>query len=202
MVSGTQGYAEQAAELLIRYESVSFAEKYKSELHLLPSSPAHIIDVGAGTGADAAWFASQGHAVVAVEPTDELREPGKALHPSPLIEWLKDSLPDLALVLARDQRFDVVVLSAVWMHLDEEERRIAMPKLSSLIAPGGVMVMSLRHGPVPPGRRMFDVSAEETVALAAANGLGTVLCARTESAQASNRTQNVTWIRLAFRYQS
>ena len=29
----------------------------------------------------------------------------------------------------------------------------------------------MRHGPVPPGRRMFDVSAEETIALAAGHGL-------------------------------
>jgi len=31
--------------------------------------------------------------------------------------------------------------------------------------------MTLRHGPVPAGRRMFAVSAQETFALAAAHGL-------------------------------
>ncbi len=31
--------------------------------------------------------------------------------------------------------------------------------------------MTLRHGPVPGGRRMFDVSADETVALAGTHGL-------------------------------
>lgn len=199
MIAGTQGYPERAKELLKRYEAVSFTEKYKSILHLLPTSPARVLDVGAGTGADAAWFASQGHSVVAVEPTDELREPGKLLHPSFSIDWLKDSLPDLALVLARDQRFDVVMLSAVWMHLDEEERRIAMPKLTSLIAPEGIMVMSLRHGPVPAGRRMFDVSGEETIALATDYGLRTVLCAHTGSVQGLNQIQDVTWTFLAFR---
>jgi hypothetical protein len=30
-----------------------------------------------------------GHRVVAAEPTDELRGPAMALHPSPRIEWLK-----------------------------------------------------------------------------------------------------------------
>jgi hypothetical protein len=33
------------------------------------------------------------------------------------------------------------------------------------------MIMSLRHGPVPLGRRMFEVSAEETKALAQPLGL-------------------------------
>jgi hypothetical protein len=29
---------------------------------------------------------------------------------------------------------------------------------------GGIVIMSLRHGPIPTGRRMFEVSAEETIA--------------------------------------
>jgi hypothetical protein len=32
------------------------------------------------------------------------------------------------------------------------------------------MIFTLRHGPVPVGRRMFDVSAEETIHLAEAVG--------------------------------
>ncbi|MGL6160352.1 class I SAM-dependent methyltransferase [Microbulbifer sp.] len=199
MIPGIQGYGEQADELIKRYEAVSFEEKHQPELHVLPVSPALILDVGAGTGADAAWFASKGHSVIAVEPTDELREPGKALHPSPAIEWVKDSLPDLALVLARKQQFDAVMLTAVWMHLDREERRRGMPKLNSLLAPGGVLVITLRHGPVPEGRRMFDVGEDETIALAKASGLQSILCTHTESIQDFNRAQHVTWTRLAFR---
>jgi hypothetical protein len=40
---------------------------------------------------------------------------------------------------------------------------------------GGVIIVSLQHGPVPPGRRMFDVSAEETERLADAESLQLVL---------------------------
>jgi len=49
------------------------------------------------------------------------------LHPSPMIEWLDDSLPDLAVMRARGEEFDVVMLTAVWMHLDKLQRRRAMP---------------------------------------------------------------------------
>ncbi|MEH6909710.1 MAG: class I SAM-dependent methyltransferase [Oceanicoccus sp.] len=199
MIPGIQGYAEQADELIKRYEAVSFEEKHQPELRILPVSPALILDVGAGTGADAAWFASKGHSVVAVEPTDELREPGKSLHPSPVIEWVKDSLPDLALVLARNQQFGAVMLTAVWMHLDQKERMIGMPNLNALLAPGGVLVITLRHGPVPDGRRMFDVRGDETIALAKASDLQLIHCTHTESIQDFNRAQHVTWTHLAFR---
>lgn len=157
-IPGAQGYAKQAAALIPQYESIPFTAHHHTELHLLPTVPSRILDIGAGTGLDAAWFAERGHSVVAVEPTAEFLAAAKRLHPSPLIEWLDDALPDLDVLVGRAQCFDLVMLSAVWMHLDEAERRTAMPRVASLLAPGGVMVLSLRHGPVPAGRRMFAVS--------------------------------------------
>lgn len=135
---------------------------------------------------------------MAVEPVDALRVAGVRRHSSPRIEWLDDSLPDLAALRSRRKKFDFVMLSAVWMHLDENERRRAIPNVSALLCDGAVLVMSLRHGLVPEGRRMFDVSAEETIQLANSHGLRTVLNAQTESVQRGNRRMGVTWSRLAF----
>ena len=114
-----------------------------------------------------------------------------------MIEWLDDSLPDLAVMRARGEEFDVVMLTAVWMHLDGLQRRRAMPNVAALVRNGGVMMMmSLRHRPVPPGRRMFEVSAEETIALAQPPGL---CCILNREAEPSLRQPGVTWMRLAFR---
>ena len=195
-ISGTEHYAEEAPELLKRYESVSFADHHRSVIHLIPATPGRVLDIGAGTGRDAAGFVALGHSVVAVEPTEELRLGAMALHPSPMIEWVDDSLPDLAAVRARCEEFDVVMLTAVWMHLDELQRRKVMPNVAALVRNGRVMIMSLRHGPVPPGRRIFEVSAEETIALAQPLGLRCVL---NQEAEPSLRQPGVSWTRLAFR---
>jgi SAM-dependent methyltransferase len=197
-VSGTEGYAEEAAELFNRYESIPAADTHRAVLHLIPTVPGHVLDIGSGTGRDAAWFAAQGHRVVAVEPTGALRLRAMALHRSPRIEWLDDSLPDLARVRSRGDSFDLVMLTAVWMHLDLQERRQAMPNLAALVRGSGSVIMTLRHGPVPPGRRMFEVSADETVALAATHRLHPVLNLRAESNHPHNRAAGVTWTRLAF----
>ena len=66
------------------------------------------------------------------------------------------------------------MMTAVFMHLDADQRRHAMPRLCRLLRPGGTMALSLRHGPVPAGRRMFDVSAGETIALAGEHGMDIV----------------------------
>jgi SAM-dependent methyltransferase len=196
--SGTEGYAEEAERLVEGWREVSFADVHRPILHLIPAVPSRIVDIGAGTGRDAAALAAMGHEVVAVEPTDELRQPGMVLHPSSRIEWLDDSLPDLAVLTARGETFDVVMLTAVWMHLDEPRRRRAMPRVAAMLRAGGVMIMSLRHGPVPGGRRMFEVPAEETIQLARAQALEPVLNLREPSIQPANRLAGVTWTRLAF----
>jgi SAM-dependent methyltransferase len=195
-VSGTEGYAEEAEALVTRYESLSFTENHRLVLHLIPTAPSPVVDIGAGTGRDAAGFAAMGHHVVAVEPTAEMRTRAMALHLSSRIEWLDDSLPDLAHLMSRGDRFGVVMLTAVWMHLDAAERERAMPNVASLVQQGGVMIMSLRYGPVPRGRRMFAVSADETVQLADAQGLRLVL--RREGLAARLGQAGVTWTRLAF----
>jgi len=195
---GTDGYEAQADALLVQYEAIPFEEKHRAVRHLLPAPPARVLDIGAGTGADAAWFAAQGHQVVAVEPTAGLREPGRRLHPSPAIEWVDDGLPSLAVLRRAPRRFDLVMLTAVWMHLDASEREAAFPHVASLLAPAGRLVLALRHGPVPAGRRMFEVSADETVQLAEAHGLRLLLSERTASLQAANLAAGVEWTRLAF----
>ena len=195
-VSGTEGYADEAEALIKQYESLSFVETHRQILHLIPTTASLVVDIGAGTGRDAAGFAALGHHVVAVEPTAELRTRAMALHPSPRIEWLDDSLPDLALLSSRGDSFDVVMLTAVWMHLDASQRQRAMPKVASLLKPDGIMSLSLRYGPVPKGRRMFAVPADETEGLAAAQGLHLAL--RRDGLPAKLGQPGVTWTRLAF----
>jgi SAM-dependent methyltransferase len=195
MTSGTQGYAEEAETLIKRYESVLFTDVHELVLHLIPTTPCRVLDIGSGTGRDAATLVAMGHSVVAVEPTAEMRIAAVDLHRSPQIEWLDDSLPDLTRVMRRGEQFDLVMLTAVWMHLDENERRRAMPNVAALIRPGGIVLMSLRHGPVTIGRRMFAVSAEETVNLASRAGLQLLLNRRASSALG---TADVSWTRLAF----
>jgi SAM-dependent methyltransferase len=172
--SGTEGYGKTADALVKHYEGVTFTEVHRQTLDLMPTPPSRVLDVGAGTGRDAAALAALGHSVVAVEPTPELRAHGQRLHGDAAITWIDDALPDLDKVHALGVRYDLVLLSAVWMHLDAGQRERAMAAIARLLRPGALVTLSLRHGAIPAGRRMFDVSAAETSALAARHALATV----------------------------
>ncbi len=153
-------YSSEAIRLVKLYESVPFEKIHRPWLHLIPQQPGLALDVGAGSGRDAAWLAASGWEVVAAEPATGMRSIAQRLHASPRIQWLDDSLPDLAAVRALDCRFDLILLTAVWMHVPPEEREQALRRLVDLSSPGGLLVFTVRH---PPDfdRGMYEVEENE-----------------------------------------
>ncbi|PWC26589.1 class I SAM-dependent methyltransferase [Teichococcus aestuarii] len=164
-------YDTQAAALVPRYEAVPPAALHGWWRDLLPASPGAVLDIGAGSGRDAAWFATLGHAVVAAEPSSAMRQQGQRLHPDPRIRWTADALPELAGLLQSGLSFDAVLLSAVWQHVPPLQRARAFRKICTLLKPGGLLVLTLRQGPAPVGSGMHPVSLGEIEALARDHGL-------------------------------
>lgn len=192
------GYETVASELFERYDALSTHEVNAPIMHLFPEQPGYILDVGAGTGRDAAWLASQGHRVLAVEPVDGLREGGRIRHTSPNIEWLGDRLPTLQTVNARPDVYDFIKLTAVWAHLDDAEQKASLDLLASLLAPGGRLAMSVKRGVAPMDRPIFPVSISDTIAQARSLGLNLILDLDAPSVQPVNQELGVTWTWLAF----
>ena len=167
-------YNANAPALAPGYESLPFEEVHASVLDLLPDAGACVLDMGAGAGRDAAWFAANGYSVVAAEPAAGMRRAGKALHRSPDIRWMDDALPAAEKVLRSKLAFDLIWLSAVWMHVPPGARAQAFRKLVSMMSPGGSMMLTLRRGPPPADRPMAPATAADVEALARRHGLQTV----------------------------
>jgi SAM-dependent methyltransferase len=173
-------YSEHAVDLCSRYESLDFEKVHENLLDLLPNTPALILDVGAGSGRDAAWFARRGYDVVAVEPAAGMLEQAKAVHPEPQIRWVQDKLPGLERTVRLGQTFDLILLSAVWMHISPTQRPRAFRKLVSLLRPGGKIVVTLRQGTMSPGRENHPVNVAELQNLAQQHGIGVARICKTE----------------------
>ncbi len=197
-VPGTEGYLDDAEWLIPRYEGVSFEDKYQAVHHLLPTAPDSVLDIGAGTGVDSAWLTRQGHSVTAIEPVAAFRDAGLRLHSPLKIEWIDDSLPELFKMASRKESFDLVLVSAVWHHLAPVEQIRAMSRIAPLLKPGATLVVSIRHGAAPANRRVFEVSADQTINLALTFGLQLIEKAKSASIQRLNRQAGVTWTWLAF----
>lgn len=191
-------YDGQADTLAERYEAVS-SERMLSEVLpvILGGGDGKLaLDVGAGTGRDAAWLTSLGYEVVAAEPAAGMRRIAAEKHRNHGVRWVNDTLPSLDHVHALGLAYDLVLLSAVWQHVALADRPRAFRKLATLMKPGGVLVMTLRHGPAPSSMQMHTTSTAEIEGLARAHGLE-VLRVATSSDQGGRA--DVTWDVMALR---
>ncbi|NQZ93555.1 MAG: methyltransferase domain-containing protein [Moritella sp.] len=179
----TNFYDDHAQKLAEQYLSKTFEEVHAAWSEFLPpilNKPnARILDLGAGAGRDSRYLAEQGQvndiSIVAVEPAKLLAEIGQQQTQGLNVKWVEDSLPALDVVCRQEVSFDLILLSAVWMHIPKSERPRAIRKLANLLKPGAKLVISLRHGPSGDERKMHDVSTEELELLAKTVGLSVVL---------------------------
>ena len=157
-------------EAAARYESVDASRVNDWLREFLPSKPAAVLDVGAGSGRDAAWLASLGHDVVAVEPERVMREEVLRWHPQSRFELIADRLPELAKIFRSGLSFDFILVNAVWTFIAPTRRKRAFRKLVTLLEPQGVIALTLREGPTDTGRGMHPVSVQEIEQLARRHG--------------------------------
>lgn len=200
-------YNENADKLAQQYISKSFEEVHESWSQFLPSiieNPnARILDLGAGSGRDVkhlAELATKTHntknniQIFAVEPATTLSLIGQKTTQGLNVQWMEDSLPSLSNVTKKEVSFDLILLSAVWMHIPPSDRVRAIRKLANLLKPGGKLVISLRHGQTKTDfseRKMHTVCADELKSLATNVGLFTQL-ETTKEPDKLNRP-DITW---------
>lgn len=166
-------YDANAARLAAVYEAVPSTVTRGWLADLLPRPPAVVVDVGSGTGRDAAAFAAAGYEVIAVEPSSGMRAEAERRHSLPRIRWLADSMPALSAASRAGVAADVVSLSAVWQHVAPADRPRAFRKLVGLLKSGGLLAMTLRHG-ADDGRGVHPVSLAEVETLARSHGMEVV----------------------------
>ena len=196
-------YDNHVSELNAQYLSVKAEDVHEAWLPSLNSNGSartnlHALDVGTGVGRDAAHLSSLGYEVVAVDKSLPMLEQAKQNFPNQSITWLQDALPALSEVRKLDIKFDVILLSAVWMHIPATERRKCVRILSELLAPNGKIVVTLRHGSFSDGRTAHAVSLDELRMLSQAYGLifhsPSRAFTQTQKWQSDKlNRQNVTW---------
>lgn len=167
-------YDKHSSTFKQQYLSTTFEDVHECWLNLLPDN-GQILDVGAGVGRDSLWLSNNGFEVIAIEPSQALLKEGQKLTKNTSVHWVDDQLPELKKVEALNLKYDLILLSAVWMHLPILQRQRAFRKLSNLLKPNGKLVITLRHGDSPDERVMYPVDKNELAQFANQYGLSQIL---------------------------
>ncbi|UNM10509.1 methyltransferase domain-containing protein [Streptomyces formicae] len=98
----------------------------------LPPAPAHVLDVGGGTGIHAEWLVKDGYDVTLVDPVPRHVESASAVCTAVVGDARDLSEPD--------DSFDVVQLLGPLYHLpDPSDRRTALAEAHRVVKPGGLV---------------------------------------------------------------
>jgi SAM-dependent methyltransferase len=143
-------YEDHAGEVAPRYEAV--AGGVSSFFPFVFARGERVLEIGAGTGRDAARLLALGVEVDAVEPSAALRERALANHPELEGRLFHGFLPG---GLPTDIRstYDGILLSAVIMHIPNAELFDAAFQLRERLGRGGRLLLSMpiERNDVSPG---------------------------------------------------
>ncbi|MDZ4087263.1 MAG: class I SAM-dependent methyltransferase [Tabrizicola sp.] len=185
-------YAANAGAMARRYDSVTTDSLLSGLADLIPAPPAAVLDIGAGSGRDTAWFQSRGHRVTAAEPVAAFRQMIALRVPAATV--MASALPDL---VGLSGHHDLILVNAVWHHLAPRARDQALARLTNLLAPGGRVFLALRRGPVPPGAPLHDLDPQTEIARVATAGLTLLRRHDAPAHDADTAAAGISWTWLA-----
>jgi SAM-dependent methyltransferase len=113
---------------------------------LPPGQDKLALDIGNGSGRNAAWLRQLGYDTVAIEAPPRAWKAGDARHPDAGIRWLRDRLPELRAVHRLGLAFDVIWLGDTLAQVQPNERRRAFRKVVALLKPSGLLLLSAGVG--------------------------------------------------------
>jgi len=187
-------YNTNAALLFSQYQSVSFETVHNSWIQVIDFLQCKTaLDIGAGSGRDAIALKHKELCVTAIEPSEDLRALGQAFT-GDYVTWLDDSLPQLTKI--KGKAFDIVLISAVWMHLSPDEQSQSIKTISMLLNVDGYLIITLRYGHFLDVRTAFEVDTKRMIAEAKQHGLALILSEHEGDKLSRN---NVSWHTLCFK---
>jgi SAM-dependent methyltransferase len=149
-------YQNYASELARRYETADVQNLHKRLLATFPAGY-RLLEIGCGSGREAAFLFSSGYEVHCIEPSQMMIE--KALQYHPDLEGrifegaVPGNVPEHILSRVADsgtenlngtgQHYDGIYAVASLMHLSEEELTAAFELLYSALKPGGCFLFSV-----------------------------------------------------------
>jgi len=136
-------YQENAIHLAERYD-LAKTSKFRSFTKNLPLKGS-LLDIGCGSGRDAAWLQTQGYTVTAMDSSLNILKQAGKYHPE-----LKPRLIHACLPFSNDtfpiDKFNIISVIAVLMHIPDYDLNECIYQFKKLLQPNGHILISVSVG--------------------------------------------------------
>lgn len=188
-------YNDNAGKYAGQYASVKTENVLPGLKERLPRLKA--LDLGCGTGRDALWLAEQGYSVVAADGAAGMIEQARWNNPHERITYMVDLMPEIEAIKSTREKFDVILMSASIMHLDEGDQKTLLQNLYDVAGSGAMIYATVRVGPAPAERPMYPVNIDHLRQFAEAKDMSFEKIESAEDDQLGRG--DVSWQTLMFR---
>ncbi len=139
-------YDSHASELSERYESADMSQLYTMLLRYLPPKGASVLELGCGSGRDAAFLLANGYEVTAVDASAGMVAEATRLHPELAGRVSCAAVPFPADSPLLKSSFDAVVAIGVFMHIPDAGLPETVLQIGRVLRPGGVLFVDVSTG--------------------------------------------------------
>jgi len=191
-----QFYHQNALDLTERYETADVAAMHAHLLEAFTRS-SKLLEIGCGSGRDAAFMVSNGYDVTAVDGSQAMIDAAQELHPE-----LSDSLHVVLLPDGLEEfteTYDGIYSVATLMHLDNEQIESSIQHISNLLKTGGTLFFSVsiarddvdEKGYDAKGRYFNSMSKDAWMAICESHGFK---CITTKQSGDGLGRDGITWL--------
>ncbi len=136
-------YDTHAREASARYESADMSRLHAVLLRHLPPKGASVLELGCGSGRDAAFLQANGFDVTAVDASPGMVAEAARLHPelAGRLSCAAVPFPEGSPLLRRS--FDAVFSNAMFMHIPDHDLPLVVEQVQRMLRTGGVVIISV-----------------------------------------------------------
>ena len=155
-------YNKNAKEFIKRYEKADMSALQRLMIEYLePGSK--VLDIGFGSGRDLAFLKDHGMEIWGIDPAENFVKNAKKRFADIADRFAVSGLPNLSLPEHFPEKFDAILLIAVWMHIPKEKQIESARKICALLKKGGKIVLSYSIGSRSDDERFFEDLDSEKV---------------------------------------
>jgi SAM-dependent methyltransferase len=140
-----QFYDDHAASIGTRYESADVTALHRLLLRYLPED-GRVLEIGCGSGRDAAFLAGKGFDVTATDASSTMIAAAREAHPELDGRLLYAVFPFAEPPTQMEPPYDAAVALATLMHIPEHDLFECASQLRDLLAPGATLLISVSTG--------------------------------------------------------
>ena len=153
--------ADQLAESYLSVSTEDSLPVFNQLIKGYQGEDCQALEIGCGAGGDAFWLSQKGWSVNAVDGSASFIEYARDRFHSPNLNFLLSAAPDFSELEQHDKVYNLILGAAFIFHFDALGRKKIYDRLKGMLAPSGLIHFTLRNGPIPQGRVMFPVVADE-----------------------------------------